>query len=268
MVLLTRLRPLLAGAASLVWAGECEESLRRGQAAFDAHSFAAAAAEFERATTLCTNRVPVLVSLGQVQYLLGKLTEAEASLKSAVRIEPHHVPALYALGRVYYQQNRLSEAVEQLTTVVQLEPKHYRAWDNLGVCFDGLQRDADALKAFFKALDLVMKDHPGYDVAHADLADFFLRREQYEKAFQLAAEAAHRNPLSARNAFLTGKALTRLGKEEISLRWLEQAVKLDPNYSEAWYLLAQTCRKTGKSDRAAEALARFRELSKEPQRRR
>jgi len=44
----------------------------------------------------------------------------------------------------------------------------------------------------------VQKDHPTYDWAHANLADFFLRRDQNEKAFQLAAEAAARNPASAR----------------------------------------------------------------------
>jgi tetratricopeptide (TPR) repeat protein len=268
MVLLRILRPLLAGAASVVWAGECEELLRRGQNAFDARSFPAAAADFDRASAVCADRVPILISLAQVQYLLGRIREAEASLKSALRIQPQDVPALYALGRMYYHQNRYAEAVEHFTNVVTIDPKHYRAWDNLGVAYDVMGRDADALKAFFRALDLVKKDHPDYDVAYANLADFFLRREQHEKAFQLAAEAAHRNPRSARNAFLTGKALARLEKHDISLRWLEQAVKLDPEYSEAWYLLAQACRRTGRHERATEALARVRELKERPQIRR
>ena len=267
-MLVRQMGPLLAGAASFMWASDCDEFVRRGQQAFEARNFAAAAAEFERGSSACPQPVPVLVSLGQVQYLLGRVSEAEASFKSALRIDPHHIPALYALGRLFFQQNRANDAVQQFTRVVELDPKHYRAWDNLGVCYDVLQRDAEALKAFFKALDLVMKNHPDYDVAHANLADFFLRREQHEKAFQLAAEAAQRNPQSARNAFLTGKALTKLDKPEFSLRWLEQAVRLDPEYSEAWYLLAQTCRKTGRTERAATALARFRELSQQPQRRR
>lgn len=77
------------------------------------------------------------------------------------------------------------------------------------MCHDSLSQDTDALRSFFKALDLVIKDHPNYDWAHANLADFFLRRNEHEKAFQLAAEAAKRNPASARNCFLTAKALVR-----------------------------------------------------------
>ena len=105
------------------------------------------------------------------------------------------------------------------------------------------------------------KDHPEYDWAHANLADFFLRRNEPEKAFQLAAEAAKRNPGSARNCFLTAKALVRLDKHELSLRWLERAVEFDPHYAEALYLLGQTYRKLGREADAAQTLARFKEAS-------
>jgi len=108
----------------------------------------------------------------------------------------------------------------------------------------------------------VQKDHPSYDWAHANLADFFLRRDQNEKAFQLASEAAKRNPEAPRNFFLTGKALVRLEKHERSLRWLERAVTLDPQFADALYLLAQTYRKLGRQDDAAKTLERFKEVSK------
>jgi predicted Zn-dependent protease len=198
--------------------------------------------------------------LAQVQFLAGKEIEAEESLKSAIRIEPGNTEALYALGRIYSQQRRYPESVDLLKKVVEIDPAHYRAWDNLGVCYDSLNQDADALKSFFKALGIVMKQQPAYDWAHANLADFFLRRNQFEKAFQLAAEAAKRNPDSARNCFLTGKALVKLEKEDLSLRWLERAVQLDAAYSEAWYLLSQAYRKQGRADDSKLALEKFREL--------
>src|SRR5207249_1171437 len=128
------------------------------------------------------------------------------SFLAALALDPRDQDALYAVGRLYSMQKRFPEAVEKLEAVTRLDPTHYKAWDNLGVCYDALNRDADALRAFFKALDLVQKSHPKYDWAHANLADFFLRRNENEKAFQLAAEAAARNPDSARNCFLTGKA--------------------------------------------------------------
>ena len=262
--------PLLAVQFPMPAAAQnCADMLDRAQKAFEAKQFSVAAEELESALSRCPlESQRIRLSLGQTQYLLGKDAEAEQTLKTILEAEPNHEEALYALGRVYAMQNRFSEAVAQLLAVTRINPANYKAWDNLGVCYDALNRDADALRSFFKALDLVTKDHPEYDWAHANLADFFLRRNEHEKAFQLAIEAAKRNPSSARNCFLTAKALVRLDKQDLSLRWLERAVQLDPQYAEALYLLGQTYRKLGRDAEAVETLARFEAASKLRPRRR
>src|SRR5262249_42128430 len=209
----------------------------------------------------------VRIALGQMQYLLGKEAEAEQSLLAALALDSRNADVLYALGRIYLMQNRFPEAVDRLEAATRIDPANYKAWDNLGVCYDAMNRDSDGLKAFFKALDLVLKHHPKYDWAHANLADFFLRRNENEKAFQLAAEAAARNPTSARDCFLTGKALVHLGKQDFSLRWLERAVELDPQYANALYLLGQTYRKLGRQADATRVLERFTEVSRSQPRR-
>jgi tetratricopeptide (TPR) repeat protein len=249
-------------------AEECASALRRAVAAFEARALPVAAREFEQALNVCEDRGPVLRSLAQVQYLLGDEIKAEQHLLRAIEMDPKDSEARYALGRIYYQQSRYPEAVAQLSKVTEIDPANHKAWDNLGLCYDALQQDSDALRAFFRALEVVKDRHPNYDWAYANLADFFLRRNEHEKAFQLAAEAAQRNPASARNFFLTGKALSKLGKEDLSLRWLEQAVRLDPEYTEALYLLAQTYRKLGRTEEANKTLSRFREASKNPRPRR
>ncbi|MBI3683732.1 MAG: tetratricopeptide repeat protein [Acidobacteria bacterium] len=274
---------------------DCAILVDRAQQQYNARNYSKAASEFEAALSVCANRAQILLALGQAQvmaqqfeegirtfaqlirlnpsnlnarklsgdalYLAGKDREAEEMLKSALAIDSNHEPSLYALGRIYYQLNRFPEAVEQFQKVLEADPKSYRAHDNLGLCYDALQQDALALKHFFKALELVMKDHPDYDWAHANLAEFFLKRNQFEKAFQLAAEAAQRNPNSARNFFLTGKALAQLNKEELCLRWLRRAVELDPNYASAHYLLAQTLRRLGKEEEAQKHFEIFKKVN-------
>jgi Flp pilus assembly protein TadD len=286
---------IAAAFAFLLQSGQCPDRLARSRQAYESRHFETAIAGFEAALSVCPQRAQVMAALGQAQlmagrldasiaslreaaklepknanthkvlgdalYLAGKEVEAEQSLKTALALDPRFKPALYALGRIYYQQNRFPEAVHQFQKVTELDPNNYRAHDNLGLCYDALYRDCDALRHFFKALDLVYKDHPEYDWAHANLAEFFLKRDQPEKAFQLAAEAAKRNPNSARNCFLTGKALVSLNKDDLSLRWLERAVALDPGYREAHYLLARTYRKLGREAEAEREFGKFRELA-------
>jgi tetratricopeptide (TPR) repeat protein len=258
---------VLAGVlAGQTVSGACETHLQGGRAAFEARRFSDAAQEFRKALDVCPRPSVVLVPLAQLEYLLGNGQDAEAHLLAALRQEPTNTQALYALGRIYYEQNRFPAAIEQLQRVIELEPANYRAHNALALCYDAVRRDSEALRHFYRALDLVHKDHPEYDTVYADFAEFFLRRDQFEKAFQLAAEAAQRNPASARNFFLTGKALAKLDKHELSLRWLEQAVRLNPGYAEALYLLAQTYRRLGRDQEARRALARFQETRRHPRR--
>jgi len=199
---------------------------------------------------------------GDVLYLLGRDAEAEQAFEAALEIDPGHEASRYALGRIYYQQNRLDEATAAFLQLVEENPANYRAHDNLAVCYAAQHRDDEALRHFRKALDLVHKDHPTYDVVYANAAEFFLDRHDDQKAFQFAAEAAERNPLPARNFFLAGKALARLEKPELSIRWLEQAAALDPAYREPLYWLFRVYRKLGRTEDAERAVAKFKELSK------
>ena len=84
----------------------------------------------------------------------------------------------------------------------------------------------------------------------------------------MAAEAARRNPNSARNFFLTGKALANLKKDKLSVRWLKRATELDPQYREAHYLLARAYQKLGNKEDAEREVTKFGEVAAKPTSRR
>ena len=234
----------------------CADRVQQAQVSLERRAFQKAAQEFSEALKVCPQRDAILISLGQTQFLAGDEVAAEHTLQQAI----HQTAARYALGRIYYQQGRYVEAAAQLEQVAAREPGNYRAHDNLALCYDALQRDSDALRHFFRALDLVKDAHRDYDWAYANLAEFFLKRDRFDKAFPLAVEAAERNPNAARNFFLAGQALVKLGRFENSLRWLKRAVDLDPAHAEAHYQLGQTLRRLGRAEEAKVHLETFRTL--------
>jgi tetratricopeptide (TPR) repeat protein len=281
---------------------ECPSALESARQAYQARTYEAAAAEFERAERVCPNPRDFLMPMaqalllarrlepsldsvqrllqfeprntdalklkGDILYLLGREADAVQSLRRALEIDPKHQASRYALGRICYQQSRYDEAARLFAELIEQDAANFRAHDNLALCYAAQRRDSDALKHFLKALDLVYKDHPEYDTVYANAANFFLDRSEYQKGFQLAAEAAKRNPSSARNFFLAGKALVKLEKQELSLRWLKQASDLDPTYTEPHYWLAQVYRRLGNKEDAERELEKFRDLSKAPKARR
>lgn len=202
-------------------------------------------------------------------YLASEDPEAIQTLQTAIEIDPKDEEALYSLGRIYYQQNRFEPAIAQFKRVLELNPKSYKGYDNLGLCYEALNQDQEAIGHYTKALDLVHKDHPDYDWPYANLANLMLKRGEDEKAFQLAAEAAQRNPNSARNFYLTAKALSRLDKADTAIKWLKQSIELDPIYPEPRYLLGQLYSKRGMKEEAQKELQVFQELqAKQPRRKR
>jgi tetratricopeptide (TPR) repeat protein len=277
--------------ALLSTAQECQEAERAARTAHEERRFEHAAEQFARAVAACGSSAPLHLALGQAQLLARRPADALASLDRIPPEDPHYVQALkvrakalyflrrdaeaeetlkraaaqapsdaeipYDLGRMLYQQRRHVEAAESFRRAIALDAGAYKAWDNLGLAYEALGDTARAQQHYLKALDLVHRDHPGYDVVYTNFAELLIKLGNYERAFDLAAEAAQRNPEEPRNLFVAGKALVRLERSDLSLPWFEQAIALNPDYPEPYYLIAQAYRQLGRTEDAVRALEAF-----------
>jgi tetratricopeptide (TPR) repeat protein len=290
--------PVVLAAITLVSAGagqDCTEAQALARQAYEQRRFDQSALYFARALTACGATTPLLLALGQAQllarhpaealatleripadssdyvqalkvkakaqYLLRRDDDAKATLRRAAERAPADAEVPYDLGRIDYQQGRHAEAAELLRRATTLDPNAYKAWDALGLATEALGNVGEAQQLYLKAIALVHKAHPHYDVVYANFADLMIKVGDYQRAFDLAAEAAERNPDEARNFFLAGKALVQLGRADISLRWFERAIVLDADYPEAHYQLAQAYRRLGRTEDAERALKAFQAAS-------
>lgn len=274
---------------------DCHDAQALGRKAYEARQYDQAARHFARALKACGQSSPLLLALGQAQllaqrpgdaltaldripiddpdyvqalkvkakafYLLRRDPDAEEALTRAAARAPADAEIPYDLGRIYYQQGRHQQAAEFLRRATELDARAYKAWDGLGLATEALGDVAQAQQHYLKALALVYKDHPHYDVVYANFADLLIKLGNYQRAFDLAAEAAQRNPGEARNFFLAGKALVQLDRSDVSVKWLQQAIALNADYPEPHYLLWQAYRKLGREADAERALKSFQAAS-------
>jgi len=277
--------------AVLMSGQDCQQAQTLARQAYDERRYDQAAAHFAHAVTACGPGAPLLLALGQAQLLAQHPADALASLDRIQSDKPEYVPALkvkakalyllardaeaedtlkrasarapddaeipYSLGRIYYQQSRHAEAAEMFRRATAIDARDYKAWDNLGLASEALGDVAQAQQHYQKAISLVYKDHPEYDVVYANFADLLIKLGNFQRAFDLAAEAAQRNPGEPRNFFLSGKALVQAGRSDLAVRWFEQAIKLDAEYPEPHYLLSQAFRKLGRIADADRELKSF-----------
>lgn len=277
--------------AIVVLGQECHEAQDLGRQAYEERRYEEASKQFAVAVRACGASSPLLLALAQAQllaqhpadavasleritaedadyvqalkvkakalYLLARGRDAVAALQQASARAPADAEIPYDLGRIYYQQGRYVEAAESLRRAITLDPAAYKAWDGLGLAYEALGDRVKARQHYLKAIALVHKDHPHYDVVYANVADLLIKEGEYERAFDFAAEAGQRNPEEPRNLYLAGKALARLGRHDLAVRWLQQATRLNPDYAEAQYQLFQAYRALGRTADAEQALEAY-----------
>jgi Flp pilus assembly protein TadD len=197
---------------------------------------------------------------GNIQYLLGEFENAQDTFISILDAHPDDDEAAYMLGRIYYQEGHIDQAAGQFQRALKINPKSYKAYDNLGLCYEAQGEKEMATRYFLTAIKLVDKDHPDYDWPYANLANLLVENGDAEKAFAAASKAADRNPYSARNFYIGGKALCKLQKTDLCVNWLERSVSLDLNYAEPLYLLSKAYAQLGQKEKAEQALNKFREV--------
>jgi tetratricopeptide (TPR) repeat protein len=114
------------------------------------------------------------ISLGDIYYKQGQLSEAEAEYKVAINIDSESTDSRYGLGQVYLNSERVSEAEAQFKKVVSLSPRSSIGYYGLGQTYRKMGNYSDALTQLDKAVSLDRSFDDGFleqGYTYADMGD-------------------------------------------------------------------------------------------------
>jgi tetratricopeptide (TPR) repeat protein len=183
----------------------------------------------------------------------GKTELAGRALAEAIRDNPQDGPAHLLLGEMLNDDNRSGDAIEPLTKAVRLLPDSAVAHNALGEAFNNLNSLSPARAEFEKAVQL----EPNMPLAHLNLGMVLAQTDELSAAakhldFAIAKLGA--TPDAARAHYLRAKVYTDLSQVERASVELHVAVRIAPDFAEAWSDLGEA-RRTLLDD--AGALAAF-----------
>ena len=124
---------------------------------------------------------PAKVNMAMLYNAMGEKGKAEDLFRQVVAANPQQYQAAYSLGLLLAENRKYEEAARYLTAAAHGMPAHARVHYNLGILLDYLGQDEAAEKALRKALELAPEN---MDFRNA-LAQYYLKRQQYEKARML-----------------------------------------------------------------------------------
>jgi tetratricopeptide (TPR) repeat protein len=152
------------------------------------------------------------------------------------------------LGIVLIIESGSAKAIPALERAVAENPTLALSFNMLGFCYF-TQGDMDkAAKAYAQAADLSPQTRP---FAHS-AAVAFDRANDAERAMIYAARAVALPAANDKDHDLYGKLLANTGKRDEAIRELQEAVALNPNLEEAYYLLGRTYMQAGDSAQASQ----------------
>ena len=227
-----------------------------------------AAKAFQKVTTLCPDDPDAFVDLGVCCLRQGQLTAAEKALSKATRLDPDHADALFNLGAVFLHQTRYEAAESLFERLIDIRPNHGSAYGVLGSVILCRNRLEEAVPFLVEAT----KYNKGDADLYSNLAWAYVQlgwRQQalkfcrkalklnsnHKNAFQLKEQALkmdHRNAKNSKAVELNrlGEALLRESKTREAETDFHQAIKIDPQCSEALNNLGVLSWHNGRSEPA------------------
>jgi tetratricopeptide (TPR) repeat protein len=180
---------------------------------FVAKKIPEALSSLERSLQLDPKLVPALTLYAKITMTMNRFDLARESLERALAAEPNASYALFLYGLNYYLTNDLQHALPQFVKARQANPKDSRAALYLGLTYESLGSNEAAMA-------------------------------QYEQAARL-------QPLA--DTYLTGARLLHLmGRFDECDRWIQTALRLDPNSRDAHFESARVLLRKGNFASAAQ----------------
>ncbi len=170
------------------------------------------------------------------------IPELEAVLKS----EPNMPLANLQLGRAWNSLETYDKAVPRLRKAVELSPESGRAHFELGMALAGTDNWAESTSQLESALAHV----PDSDEISFDLANSYDHLGRVPDAIRTYEAALHLNPNHYRANLMLGRLLGMHNDPSSALPYLQKAVKLQPESSDAHKFLANVYLELGQQENA------------------
>ena len=191
---------------------------------------------------LCHVKAELLVKCAGVKMDAGKLEEAMELFKTALELDPTAVDALLHRANLYMLQNEAKKAKEDLELCLELRPDHILARLRLATVHMATE-DLDGAK---RNLDMAAEIDPDSSEVHSYRGELHFAQGEFVEAkaeFDRAIKCDAGNPTPYVNAALTimNTPPAGGGPPDIpeSIRLLEKAIEVDPQFHTAYVQLGQ-----------------------------
>ena len=227
---------------------------RMGKLYFDHDEWARAQHYFEKSLALHDDNDQAHLLLGLADRELSQPGQAEKEFMKAASLNPQSDVNAYFAGQQLLLDMQFEAALPYLYEAVKLNPRNASAYRAIGMTQVHLGNYPLAESYYRKAIGALEGSNSADPAAYLDLAFILMLGHdpaKIEEALKMGRRAVELQPDSSDAHYLIGKALMKLGRVKEAVPELEFAAKHNPQDSKAHFQLALAYESLGEKDKAA-----------------
>jgi Flp pilus assembly protein TadD, contains TPR repeats len=181
--------------------------------------FSEAARALAKHLAMHPDDLPMRLLLGLCQQQAGDRDAAEKTFIEAIRLQPRDSRGHFYLARVQFLKGKLDDAEASANRALELKEPPARVYDLLGLILTEKNLPEKALEAYGKA----MKADERFPDAYANAGALLLKQGRAREAFELLTRAKNRSVVSSEILYHRGRAALELNQADSATADLAQA---------------------------------------------
>lgn len=195
-------------------------------------------------------KAEVYYKLG-ISYLTEKrLHDAFIEFQKAIKLNPQDKGSLNALGLINTEFEKYEEAASYYRRAIATDPNYSEAINNLGVTYIRMEQWDKAIDSFRMVLENPV--YPTPEWAYSNMGYAFYRKGEYIDALNALRNALKRDPRFPQAIYIVGLVYVKLGKDNLAIEEFRKAVEIMPDYIDAHWELANAYLRVGNNTKALE----------------
>ncbi len=200
----------------------------------------------ERAAAIFPQRIPTLLKLAEVQFILKKYQEALFTLERIRLISPLNSEMFFMFGNVFSEMGKNEEAIGAYQSAVENDPSLVDAWIKLADLL--AEKNAPAAEKYYD--NAIRADSANIAAIHAKAYFLANKKNDLSGAIQLFKKTNVIDPQYAEGYFNAGLIYLDMDSLDQAYQSFDLAVKYAPTFAEAYFYRGYASEMQGKSEQA------------------